>query len=110
MWRLNWDTSAGPVADMGPHYFEFAQWVRADELGGPVEFEGEGEFRRDPKFNNIPFWLNVRARYADGMHEEQEGGPALREWINGPVQDGRTHGEHGGKCEAAQQAFLDPGP
>lgn len=37
LWRLNWDTSAGPIADMGPHYCQFAQWARGDELSGPVE-------------------------------------------------------------------------
>ena len=47
LWRLNWDTSAGPVADMGPHYCEFAQWARGDEATGPVEYEGAAEFRSE---------------------------------------------------------------
>lgn len=67
MWRLNWDTSAGPIADMGPHYAEFAQWARGDESGGPVEFEGDAAFRPEHQFNNIPYFVDVRARYADGV-------------------------------------------
>jgi predicted dehydrogenase len=67
LWRLNWDTSAGPVADMGPHYCEFAQWVRGDEFDGPIEFEGSGEFRSKSTFNNIPYFVDIRANYADGM-------------------------------------------
>jgi len=66
LWRLNWDTSAGPIADMGPHYCEFAQWAYGNELSGPVEYEGEGAFRPEHEFNNIPYFVNVRARYADG--------------------------------------------
>ena len=66
LWRLNWDTSAGPIADMGPHYFEFAQWARGNELTGPVEYEGEAAFRPEHQFNEIPYFVDVRARYADG--------------------------------------------
>jgi predicted dehydrogenase len=68
MWRLNWDTSAGPVADMGPHYCDFAQWARGDESSGPVEFEGYGAFRPEHQFNNVPYFVDIRARYADGTH------------------------------------------
>jgi predicted dehydrogenase len=66
LWRLNWATSAGAIADMGAHYFEIAQWARRDPLAGPVEFDGHGVFRQDGGFNNIPYFYNVRARYADG--------------------------------------------
>ena len=66
LWRLNWDTSAGPVADMGPHYCEFAQWARGDETTGPVEYEGAAEFRSEHQFNNVPYFVDIRARYADG--------------------------------------------
>jgi predicted dehydrogenase len=66
LWRNNWDTSGGPITDMGPHYFEFAQWAHNSELSGPVEFQGEGEFP-DDGFANVPFKVNVEARYADGV-------------------------------------------
>jgi predicted dehydrogenase len=75
LWRLNWDTSAGPIADMGPHYFEFAQWARGDELTGPVEYEGEAAFRPEHQFNEIPYFVDVRARYADGMRLRIDSGP-----------------------------------
>jgi len=65
-WRLNWDTSAGPIADMGPHYCEFAQWAHGDQLTTPVEYEGDAAFRPEHYFSNIPYFVNVRARYADG--------------------------------------------
>lgn len=74
-WRLNWNTSAGPIADMGPHYTEFAQWAHGDELTGPVEYEGEGVFRPENGINNIPYFVNVRARYADGVRLMMDSGP-----------------------------------
>jgi predicted dehydrogenase len=66
-WRLNWDTSGGVVVDMGPHYCDFAQWVHGSELSGPVEYEGEAVWREDHGLNNVPYLMNVRARYADGV-------------------------------------------
>lgn len=74
-WRLNWNTSAGPIADMGPHYAEFAQWARGNEMTGPIEFEGEGMFRPEDGLNNIPYFVNVRARYADGVRLLMDSGP-----------------------------------
>lgn len=68
MWRVNWDTCAGVIPDMGAHYSEFAQWVHGDEMTGPVEFEGEGVWRTEHGINNVPYDVNVRARYADGVH------------------------------------------
>jgi predicted dehydrogenase len=67
LWRLNWDTGAGAIADMGAHYFETAQWAHRSQFSGPVEFEGEGMFREQGGFNNTPYFYNVRARYADGV-------------------------------------------
>ena len=66
LWRNNWDTSAGPIVDMGPHYVDFAQWAHNSDFGGPVEFEGEATWPEDG-FANVPFAVNVRARYADGV-------------------------------------------
>lgn len=67
MWRLNWDTSGGAIVDMGPHYIDFAQWVRGDETGSPVEYEGEGMYREERGINQIPYFFTVRTRYADGV-------------------------------------------
>jgi len=66
LWRNNWDTGGGVIPDMGAHYLDFAQWAHDSELSGPVEFEGEGEFPKDG-FANVPFKINVEARYADGV-------------------------------------------
>ena len=65
-WRSHWDTGAGPIADMGPHMFDFSQWANDSEMTGPVEFEGEGEFL-DDGYANVPINVDVRARYADGV-------------------------------------------
>jgi len=66
LWRLNWVTSAGIIADMGPHYFDFAQWAHGTEMSGPVEYESNG-ISHEGGFNNIPWFFHVRARYADGV-------------------------------------------
>ena len=67
LWRLNWDTGAGAIADMGAHYLETAQWALGDQFTGPTEFEGEGVFRDDGGLSNIPYFYQVRARYPDGV-------------------------------------------
>jgi predicted dehydrogenase len=66
LWRNHWDTSAGPVIDMGPHMFDFAQWAHDSERTGPVEYEGKAVFP-DDGFANVPFDLSAEARYADGV-------------------------------------------
>ena len=73
-WRLNWDTGAGAIADMGPHFIETVQWVRGNELDSPVEYEGEAEFRTEGGINNIPYWYEVRARYRDGLRLRMDTG------------------------------------
>jgi predicted dehydrogenase len=67
LWRNHWDTSAGVIADMGAHYFDFAQWAHQSELSGPVEYEGTAVWPSPDGFANVPFDVNVRARYADGV-------------------------------------------
>jgi len=66
LWRNNWDTGAGIIADMGAHYFDFAQWAHGSEMSGPVEYEGSAVWPQDG-FANVPFRVNVQARYADGV-------------------------------------------
>ena len=73
-WRLNWDTGAGAVADMGPHFIETVQWLRGDPLDAPVEYEGEAEFRHEGGINNIPYWYEIRARYRDGLRLNMDTG------------------------------------
>ena len=74
LWRNHWDTSAGPIIDMGPHYLDFAQWARGTELSGPVEFQGQAVFPQGG-FANVPFEINVEARYADGVRVAMNSGP-----------------------------------
>ena len=66
LWRNHWDLAGGVIADMGAHYFDFAQWAHDSEMTGPVEYEGTGAFP-DDGFANVPFDVNVQARYADGV-------------------------------------------
>ena len=72
-WRNNWDTGAGVIADMGAHYFDFAQWVRDSEISGPVEFEGTGVWP-EGGFAEVPFSVDVEARYEDGVKLLMTGG------------------------------------
>lgn len=73
-WRLNWDTGAGAVADMGPHFIETVQWLRGNPLDAPVAYEGEAEYRHEGGINNIPYWYEIRARYADGLRLNMDTG------------------------------------
>jgi len=66
LWRNNWDTGAGVIADMGAHYFDFAQWAHESEMTGPVEFEGTAVWP-EGSFAEVPFSVDVEARYADGV-------------------------------------------
>jgi len=66
LWRNHWDTGAGPIADMGPHFLDIAQWAHDSEYSAAVEYEGHGQFPTDG-FANVPFKVDVLARYRDGV-------------------------------------------
>ena len=74
LWRNRWDTSGGPIVDMGPHLFDFAQWAHGSEMTGPVEFEGRAVFPEDG-IAEVPFRVEVEARYADGVLLRMDSGP-----------------------------------
>lgn len=74
LWRNNWDTAGGVIADMGAHYFDFAQWAHDTEFSGPVEFAGTGVGPQGG-FSDVPFEVNVEARYADGVKLLIKNGP-----------------------------------
>lgn len=59
--------SAGIIADMGAHYFDFAQWAHQSELSGPIEYEGTGVWPPAGGLAEVPFDVNVEAGYADGV-------------------------------------------
>jgi len=73
LWRNHWDTGAGVIADMGAHYFDFAQWVRGDGRPGPVAFEGTAVWP-EGGFAQVPFEVDVEARYADGVRLRMSSG------------------------------------
>jgi len=75
LWRVNFATGAGAIADMGAHYFEAVQWARNNMLELPVEYEGAGVFLKKRGFNDIPYFYSVRARYRDGMLLAMDPGP-----------------------------------
>jgi predicted dehydrogenase len=66
LWRNHWDTGAGVIADMGAHFFDFAQWVHDSEMAAPVDFEGEAVWP-EGGFTNVPFDIKCEARYTDGV-------------------------------------------
>ena len=74
LWRNHWETGAGVIADMGAHYFDFAQWAHDSEFSGPVEYEGSARWP-DGGFATVPFGVNVEARYADGVRLLMMNGP-----------------------------------
>jgi len=102
LWRNHWDTSAGVIADMGPHYFDFAQWAHDSEVSGPIEFEGEGQFP-DDGFATVPFRINVEARYADGVRIVMDNGP---KGIRLEGDEGSIHVADEGVITAAPEAVL----
>jgi len=67
LWRNRWDTSAGVIADMGAHYFDFAQWAHQSEFSGPIEYEGTAVWPPEGGLAEVPFEVNVAGRYADGV-------------------------------------------
>ena len=74
LWRNHWETGAGVIADMGAHYFDFAQWAHDSEFSGPVSYEGSAQWPRGG-FANVPFGVEVEARYADGVRLRMASGP-----------------------------------
>jgi predicted dehydrogenase len=54
------------IADMGAHYFDFAQWARGSYTDLPIEFEGTAAWPASG-FSEVPFSVDVTAGYADGV-------------------------------------------
>jgi len=102
LWRNHWDTGAGVIADMGAHYFDFAQWVHGDELPSPVEFEGTAEWP-EGGFCQVPFSVNVEARYADGVRLLMTNG---EKGVRFDGDAGWIHLTDGGEITAEPQSIL----
>jgi predicted dehydrogenase len=67
-WHLAY--SGGIITDWGAHMIDLAHWATGNELTGPIEVEGEGDFPpRDGVWNTATsFHLNYK--YASGMTSE----------------------------------------
>jgi predicted dehydrogenase len=65
-WRWRWDTGGGIICDMGPHYYDLAQWAHDSEDTGPVSFEGTATWPPEGGYIQTPLGYTVTARYADG--------------------------------------------
>jgi predicted dehydrogenase len=102
LWRNHWDTSAGLIADMGAHYFDFAQWVHDSERSGPIEYEGTAVWPEDG-FATVPFDVDVRARYADGVRLLVRGGD---KGVRFDGDAGWIHCSDGGDITAAPKSIL----
>ena len=104
LWRVNFATGAGAIADMGAHYFEAVQWARGNMLDLPVEYEGAGVFLRKPGINNIPYFYTVRARYRDGMLLVMDPGP---KGVRFDGDEGFLHILDDGTVNAAPKSLLE---
>ena len=102
LWRNHWDTGAGVIADMGAHYFDFAQWVHGSELTGPVEFEGTGVWP-EGGFATVPFEVDVEARYADGVRLLMKGGA---KGVRFDGEEGWVHLSDEGEITAEPKSIL----
>ena len=67
LWRQNWSTSGGLICDMGPHYFDTAQWAHNSEMSGPRTFQGTAVWPPKNLFAQTPYDFNVVAQYDDGV-------------------------------------------
>jgi predicted dehydrogenase len=74
LWRQFWDMSGGLICDMGPHYFDMAQWGHKSETTGPIEYEGTAVWP-DGGLAEVPIAFHVEARYADNIRLLAKNGP-----------------------------------
>ena len=102
LWRNRWDTGAGVIADMGAHYFDFAQWAHDSEMIGPVEYEGTAVWPEDG-FSQVPFSVDVEARYADGVRLLMKNGD---KGVRFDGDEGWIHLTDGGEIKAEPKSIL----
>ena len=107
LWRNRWDTGGGVIADMGAHYFDFAQWAHDSELSGPVEYEGSATWPSGG-LAEVPFGVHVVARYADGVRLVMTGGASGREkGVRFDGDEGWINLTDDGQIRAQPQSILD---
>jgi predicted dehydrogenase len=102
-WRQNWSMSGGLICDMGPHYFDVAQWAHGTELSGPRTFEGTAVWPPKDMFAQVPYDFHVVAQYDDGVKLIlQEGDKGVR--FEG--DEGWIHISDAGVLRAKPQTIL----
>jgi len=104
LWRNRWDTGAGVVADMGAHYFDFAQWARGGYTDVPIEFEGTAVWPRGG-ITEVPFSVDVTARYADGVRLLMKNGS---KGVRFDGDEGWVHVTDAGQITAEPKSILSP--
>ena len=68
--RWNMAYSGGVITDWGAHMIDLAHWATGNELTGPVEIEGKGEFPPHNEVWNTATSFKVHYRYESGMTTE----------------------------------------
>jgi len=67
-WHLAY--SGGVITDWGAHMIDLAHWATGNELTGPVEAEGKGDFPPSDGVWNTATSFKVNYRYASGLTTE----------------------------------------
>jgi len=77
-WRNNWDYSGGKLTDWGAHLMDTAQVAIFEELGGPVEIDGKGDFPVGTMANTATTY-DIRYRYKNDVEMiVKSGGTGIR--------------------------------
>jgi predicted dehydrogenase len=106
LWRNRWDTGAGVIADMGAHYFDFAQWARDSYTDLPLEFDGTAVWPQGG-LSEVPFSVDVTARYADGVRLVMNNGP---KGVRFDGDEGHVHVTDAGQITAEPKSMLPQSP
>ncbi len=103
LWRQHWTTGGGLICDMGPHYFDIAQWAHDSQLSAPRTFEGTAVWPPKDLFAQTPYDFQVTAQYDDGVKlVMRQGDKGLR--FDG--DEGWIHISDEGAIQANPQSIL----
>jgi predicted dehydrogenase len=125
-WWLEY--SGGKLTDWGAHHVDIAHWGLGQELTGPVEIEGQGDFPNIPdNFDPVAFFagkqklengyntatkFHIDLKFADGSAIHVQHGPDNGIWFEGDqgrifVNRGKITGEPIDELCAAVKADLE---
>ena len=68
--RWNLAYSGGIITDWGAHMIDLAHWATGNELTGPVEMEGQGDFPPRDGIWNTASTFKINYRYPSGLTTE----------------------------------------